>query len=76
MSKFSKSFFIGILLFSFFLFIIYLIPLTNPNIQNQLNDSSTSKNFSGSGDWSYLDYIQLPKSATVTNAVLNLTGIK
>ena len=56
------------------LLLIFFLPFTNPSIQNQLNDSSTSKNFSGTGSWSNLTYIQLPKSATINSTTLNLTG--
>ncbi len=59
-----------------FIFSIFLIPFTSPAIQNQLNDTSTSKNFSGIGNWSNLTYIRLPKTATITSAALNLTGFR
>lgn len=65
----------AILVFAIFSFFIFGLTLTSSSIVNYLNDTSTAKNFTGDGDWSFLDYINLPKSATISNSSLNLTGI-
>lgn len=63
-----------LIVFLFFLALAFFIPITNSEIVNSFNDSSTSKNFTGDGFWSNIAYITIPKYATITSATINLTG--
>lgn len=70
----EKNSYVGVLIIVTVLLILGLLVNTNAEIQDELNDTSTTKTFGVPGDWSNLTYIRLPKTASVTSATLNLTG--
>jgi len=69
----KKSIYLFLIIISS-LFIIMLSGVVLPSEQNQFNDSSTSKTFGKSGEWSSTVYINLLKDSVISNATLKLIG--
>lgn len=63
---------IGIILI---LSIIFFTNSSRSEIQDEFNDTATTKTIGQNGVWYSIVYIKLPKTATITNAILNITGI-
>lgn len=70
MKKTKILFFVLILL----ILTVFISFNSHSSIQNAMNDSSTAKNFSGTGSWSNLTYIKIAKHATISSATLNISS--
>ncbi|MCK9370188.1 hypothetical protein M0R04_09810 [Candidatus Dojkabacteria bacterium] len=55
-------------------FILIYIPFNSGELQTLFNDSSVLKEFSSSGNWSYVDYFRIPKYSNVLNASINISN--
>jgi hypothetical protein len=66
-------------LFLIIVFLVVFVTLTRMStseIQNEFNDTSTSKTFDGTVAWSNLTFVSLPKASNILNASLNITGVR